>query len=1298
MAIQFNLLVSANPATGIVDLNLQDEKGAQLAFNQLDIRAMNVNERRKIFDLGNYLERYVSENAHAAAVADVGVAIGHQLLGTQILDHIEKGNHRRTLCVYLPALSMAEGIPVAALARVPWEIARRTAKDATLGERNLLVRVNHSINHPPSKPIPLKPDEALRVLFVFAEARGARPLSARKERRELLELFKRDVYPHRRIVAHFLTHGVTRARLIDQIEQHSGYHVVHWSGHGSLNVLDLASPGGANDAISGDELVTLFNDAGGFLPRLIFLSACQSGDSLQPRDWYDFFSIVQGQARVPLNGDEQDEEDATTAAGTAYALLNSGVPSVVAMRYAVSDDYARALAVRFYSALLADPAPKDAADALNRARKHLAAQPRSDTAFSISDHATAMLYGEEQPGLSLLKGKSPDDYVKDPRLQQISELSSANHEHFVGRTWELADLGADFIGSRDGEEVKPVAIVIGLGGMGKTALVAEAIDLWANRFDWVLQFQAKPAALNFEATMLEIHLKLFGELGSYYHHVTEHPADQIFRDAEPGFTGTIRVDRLVQNLVRALQHESILFVLDNFEANLKPHAESGEEQVVWACQDPAWDKCLKSLAAGLVRSRSRLLVTSRLPLQALPNDRAFVVLLGPLPPAEAALYLRAHPALSLMAMGGDEKKRSLAIRLLKASRFHPLLMDRLTRLAADEKLHGQLLRALEMLENTRDFADLPNLFVTTLNDTNERAYLDDALTISLDQFIQHLSPDERQLLWVIALSNDPVTRVLLNSVWGHLCEGKSQNAALLHRLSSVGLVTETRLNEVDSNPEFSCHELVRERIQNWMDRHPEDRQELDQPSIRIAYAERLVGFFQAMRLENMGLALEAGSRALIYCVQAQAWERLEGFVSSLITSIRNSRDADLLIPYLQIAVDNVLDDQVRLSFLCSLADALATVGRLDISASTYQRAADLGHSLTENGADEGLAAWSSLAVIYCNWAVVHSSYGQFDLARQCYVNSSHAEQKNGSPAINTLINDLQILKLDIKLGHAEQAEPAVTKILDQVRDWWVRHLAGESLSDAPDAETLTRTLIGAYSTAMQIDDAKQDWDASLEKMDIVLRIEQQLARPAEDIGATRFNRANTLMQMPLRLDEARDELESCIKLFQEPNMRAKVLSSLASLAEKQNDLPMAISQERRALALHQQMPDPIGRADSHNNLASRLVMRGTVSDLEEYPRHRLASFIYSLETGQDLSEIMTNLLIDHRNTRSSGNTVPLPRLDDLLRVPEFRALVQWLDQRQVDLDTLQANIDLLVNQLHSIIDRHGLSEEADEDA
>ena len=180
------------------------------------------------------------------------------------------------------------------------------------------------------------------------------------------------------------------------------------------------------------------------------------------------------------------------------------------------------------------------------------------------------------------------------------------------------------------------------------------------------------------------------------------------------------------------------------------------------------------------------------------------------------------------------------------------------RLAADAKLRPQLLQALDTLEQTKDFAQLPALFATTPGDTKELAYLDDALATSLDQLIGDASPDARRLLWMIAVANDPVALELLQ---GRVERGRATSrkqlrqikqmldmlpqlpedlqaklkacrrsfvrdarraaargpprpdlAPLLRHLVSVGLATEERTGPEDENPELTCHELVRERI------------------------------------------------------------------------------------------------------------------------------------------------------------------------------------------------------------------------------------------------------------------------------------------------------------------------------------------------------------------------------------------------------------------------------------------------------------------------------------------------------
>ena len=115
--------------------------------------------------------------------------------------------------------------------------------------------------------------------------------------------------------------------------------------------------------------------------------------------------------------------------GTAHALLQGGVPSVVAMRYAVGDDYARDLGVEFYRALLAHTQPKDAAAALTMARQLPARCPETrplPLRRLRSRHAGALWRRAARPDLAA-EGRSPAlDRRAIRRLHQIAELTPAS--------------------------------------------------------------------------------------------------------------------------------------------------------------------------------------------------------------------------------------------------------------------------------------------------------------------------------------------------------------------------------------------------------------------------------------------------------------------------------------------------------------------------------------------------------------------------------------------------------------------------------------------------------------------------------------------------------------------------------------------------------------------------------------------------------------------------------------------------------------------------------------------------------
>ena len=989
------------------------------------------------------------------------------------------------------------------------------------------------------------------------------------------------------------------------------------------------------------------------------------------------------------------------------------------MRYAVGDGYARELATGFYRRLFANRNPKTAAQALNLGRRALLpGQAPANTPIAACDHATPLLYGAADPGLTPPNGRSPALRSVHPPLCKVSELNIGSHPHFVGRTWELADLGAGFIGTHRGGDTKPIALVTGLGGMGKTALAAEALDLWQARFDWVIHFQAKPNPLKLDNVLRETHLALVADSTIYRDHVTARPNDAIHIPVGE-FTGGERTARLVQNLARALQDEAILLVIDNFETHLKSQSESG----VWACADADWDACLGQLAANLPGSRSRVLITCRRPLKALPESGCVQIRLGPLPRDEAALLLRRDPALSALAFSDDPAERKLARRLLAASRFHPLLMNRLARLAA-EGSRENLLQTLEALEDKEQQAQLPELFADETHDQKELDYLHDALVLSIDQLLAEVSPEARQLLWIVSLANDPVDAFLLQGVWSgedhetemlrsmkQLLSQKDQlppemaelmenlppelqavfekigapNASrpelppLLDQLLPLGLLESDRMGD----DVYTCHELVRERIRAWITAHPADAGAFDETAIRLAYADQLIGAYQSLRTQNTSAALVAGSRALVYCVQAGDYHRLGQFASGVVTSSNDPGFLGQLMPHLETAAQEAPEGEPRWSCLTYLADALCNGGKPDASLAYYRQAEEQARAVAEAGGDDARQAWSDVATISGNWANAEDDCGDLASAKRRRLDSADADRKAGNPGINAIGSELEAYRIDIKQGAVAEALPEVERRLEKIEAWWTRHREGQSLAEAPDPETLARAYISGLDIAKDAHFATEDWPAALPRIDTIIALETELGRPPEDIASDQMNRAIVLARLR-RFDEARSELEHCLEVFaQDATRRARVLSSLAVLFHEQSDHAKAAEMERQALAIRNELPDPADRAESHNNLANYLERIGGEANARESRRHQLASLIYHLVTGhtQHLQTSLRNYGVRFRRAEAAGTEFAVPRLADLLADPPFRPLRTWLEQRQEDTDELQAEIDQLLEQV-----------------
>jgi len=268
--------------------------------------------------------------------------------------------HDQTLVQYRHSLNLAhrEGarlrirlqLPEASdLAQLPWEYLYNGAENDFLA----LSALTPVVRYVPRELIPpLRIVPPLRVLVAISSPRDYPPLDVAIERgkleRALRESVRGDLLAGNRVAVEWLTRqqGEPMLGALQRILRHGDYHVFHFIGHGQFDLQDeqgvliLEDDDGRGVAVSGERLGNFLRDKSQVARtlRLAVLNACQAGVS----------------------------SSRGLAGGAATALVQMGIPAVIAMQAEISDEAAIAFAQGFYAAL-ADGWPVDLA--LTEARK-----------------------------------------------------------------------------------------------------------------------------------------------------------------------------------------------------------------------------------------------------------------------------------------------------------------------------------------------------------------------------------------------------------------------------------------------------------------------------------------------------------------------------------------------------------------------------------------------------------------------------------------------------------------------------------------------------------------------------------------------------------------------------------------------------------------------------------------------------------------------------------------------------------------------------------------------------------------
>lgn len=805
----FVLDVRADSETRAVSLRLADDHDQLLGENNIRLDEHPTDIWEALFDTAGHIARLEQSARRAVATGDaedalaaeiiekIGVFLGQKVFGQASIEALSAGDERRCLLIRFPGAGVDP--LTSALACVPWQIARTALGVRPLVERNVVVRVA-----PPAAPpaaslmhgahgaghtsVTRESGEPLRVLLVFTDVHGGRPMAARVERERLRELFYDEIMPDRQVMLDILSHGVSRDLLRQKLQDAGGYHVIHWSGYGQELTGSPAPEGDIARLLRGSDLADLLAEAGGFIPELVFLSAAHSGPLGPIHNWNELRERVLGE--TPPSSIEPAPSGRRTVAqliernagssNTALELARAGVPQVVVTRHPAGSSYARRLARRFYRALLGADVPQPADSALALAQRELLADPRKAEMHPL-DHASAIVLGERALRFDIERGASPDLELRRPQPQPLlrgrSDLDPPRA--FAGRSGELGQLAAVWLPKRGAA----VALLHGKEGLGKTLLAAEAIHLWHRQFHFVIALGVRGQGLSLDDFYREIDKRLMRASPVYRERCKENEERRVFLPARQDLTGPERFELLRDNLIDVLSTASILVVIDGFDVNLGAiPIENG-----YLCADPEWDVLLQAFVERLADvTGSRILVTSRSPIASLASS-------GEVVPVELQ-PLMAHEALSLFEgtetlaglLRGSVPEREIAWRVLEVTAGNPVAMKKLGDLAREgrdalEKAFTPgpaasdapvvSIDAIRMEHARRDEPVPPVLSMRPVPHldrpvTSAPATPEHAAERAVALLLEKLSPEERNLIWRLSRAPAPAGVDLLKRIAG----------------------------------------------------------------------------------------------------------------------------------------------------------------------------------------------------------------------------------------------------------------------------------------------------------------------------------------------------------------------------------------------------------------------------------------------------------------------------------------------------------------------------------------------------
>jgi tetratricopeptide (TPR) repeat protein len=556
----------------------------------------------------------------------------------------------------------------------------------------------------------------LRILVVLASPEGADGgplLDVEHELATILDAVE-PARKHARAYVQVLNVGTLDA--IREALTAQRYHILHISCHAQPRELLLEDAGGRPHRVRAEELISAI--PAGRCPAVIVLAGCSTARSTQ--------------------------DNATVLPGLARELLAAGVPQVVAMTAPVTDRYAAWFGGRMYRelALTTEPAVvaavADARRQVESARRELPAGSRD---ADLVEWATPVVFVRGEPQSLYDPAEHAEALVAPGPPSLAAGIPLRPVGDFVGRRAELRTLGA-VLRRHD----HPGAVVHGIGGAGKSSLVAELLRLLEDDAGLIVSMVG---AAGPDQILDALGRALFTQ--ALRNAVPDtHPDRQLAAYLRtPGETWS---DRL-QVALEVLGSRPVTLLLDNFETNLDPQS-TGTGTIR--------DEALAIFLTAWIRSPGahRLLVTSRYPFP-LPEGaerRLEIHHLGPLSLAETRKLIWRLPGL-------DALTREQQQRAWTDVGGHPRTLEYLDALLRQGRARfPDVTERLERLIAAAGIAD-PAATVDSGSDRLERA-LSEVVTLAVNDTLVHdlvdlLDPAARKLLVGAAVYRRPSDRLAL---------------------------------------------------------------------------------------------------------------------------------------------------------------------------------------------------------------------------------------------------------------------------------------------------------------------------------------------------------------------------------------------------------------------------------------------------------------------------------------------------------------------------------------------------------